>query len=485
MVLGLMSRRSFTARITATALLAGLGLGAGAAAADAASTLVIKGRGFGHGVGMSQYGAYGFALRGTPHPEILRHYYAGTTLSTLQAGSEVGVLMATGRSSVSVTQASRAGAVKLEPAKSYKAIGDGTGGVILKLAGKKVAKSAGPMRLSADGPVKLRGSSATGVTDGQYRGAIEVRPSPVGGLTVINAVGLEDYVRGVVAAESPSSWPADALRAQAVAARTYALTTDAGSPDDGYTQYADTRSQVYRGVAGETAPTDAAVLATTRQIVTFDGAPITTFFFSTSGGRTENVENAFLGAEPRPYLVSVKDPYDKVSPKHNWTVRLTLGQADRKLGSLVNGSLKRITVTKRGVSPRIISAQIVGSGGTTTISGATLRAKLGLDDTWATFSVVSTRATRTTRPRAVPSRGEPRGGIALSARRDATRLRGRITPSSVRSRLRIQVGEGDGRWRTILVVRPDAAGRYAATVPGPGVYRVRTHGLVGPNVRVR
>ncbi|MCW2998211.1 MAG: SpoIID/LytB protein [Solirubrobacterales bacterium] len=475
-------------RVAATALLAGLGLGLGTAtaAADAASTLVIKGRGFGHGVGMSQYGAYGYALRGTPYTEILQHYYTGTTLATLQAGSEVGVLMATGRTSVSVTQAARAGAVKLDPAKTYRAIGDGTGGVILEDSGKQIAKAAGPMRLGAgDGPVKLRGPSATGVTDGEYRGAIEVRPSPVGGLAVINAVGLEDYVRGVVAAESPSSWPADALRAQAVAARTYALTTDAGGADDGYTQYADTRSQVYRGVAAETAPTDAAVLATAGQVVTFGGTPITTFFFSTSGGRTENVENSFLGAEPRPYLVSVKDPYDKVSPKHNWTIRLTLRQAAKKLGSLVPGSLKRVTVVKRGVSPRIVSAKIVGSRGTTTISGPALRTKLGLYDTWATFSTVTTRTTRTAHPRAVPVRGEPRGGVALSARRDAARLRGRITPSSPRTRLRVQVGEGSGRWRTILVVHPDAAGRYAATVPGPGVYRVRTRDIVGPSVRVR
>ncbi|MCW3013621.1 MAG: SpoIID/LytB protein [Solirubrobacterales bacterium] len=468
--------------ITATALLVGLGLGAGTAGADAASTLVIKGRGFGHGVGMSQYGAYGYAMHGTPYTEILQHYYTGTTLSTLQTGSEVGVLMATGRTSVSVTQATRAGAVRLDPAKTYKAIGDGTGGVILKDGEEKLATAAGPMRLSAGAdPVRLRGSSATGVTDGLYRGAIEVRPSPVGGLSIINALGLEDYVRGVVAAESPSSWPGDALRAQAVAARTYALTTDAGSADDGYTQYADTRSQVYRGVAAETAPTDAAVLATSGQIVTYQGAPITTYFFSTSGGRTENVENSFLGAAARPYLVSVKDPYDKVSPKHTWTVRLTLTQAGKKLGSLVMGSLKRISVVKRGVSPRIVSANLVGSRGTTTISGPALRTKLGLMDTWATFSVVTTtQATRRAQPRTAPRAVEPRGSVALAA----TRLQGRVTGQRHAVWLLVQRGLGDGRWTTVAEVQTTRDGRYAATVPGPGVYRVRTGALVGPNVRV-
>ena len=93
----------------------------------------------------------------------------------------------------------------------------------------------------------------------------------------------------MVSRESPSSWPAEALKAQAVAARTYAITTSKAG--DGWDQYADTRSQVYGGVAAETASTNAAVAATRGQVVTYDGEPVVTFFFSTSGGRTENVEN--------------------------------------------------------------------------------------------------------------------------------------------------------------------------------------------------
>ena len=139
------------------------------------------------------------------------------------------------------------------------------------------------MRASGgDTPLKLLGQGPNGVRDGRFRGALEFRPSG-GRLLVINALDLDSYVRGVVAAESPASWPQEALRAQAVAARTYAITTNAGG-GQGFTQWADTRSQVYNGVSAETATTDAAVAGTARQVVTYLGEPITTYFFSTSGG---------------------------------------------------------------------------------------------------------------------------------------------------------------------------------------------------------
>ena len=128
-------------------------------------------------------------------------------------------------------------------------------------------------------------------------------------------MGLDDYLQGVVPAESPASWPAEALKAQAIAARTYAITT---AKSDGFDHYADTRSQVYKGVGIETAATNAAVAATRGQIVTYDGRPVVTYFFSTSGGRTEDVENTTLGTEPKPWLKSVEDEFDSVSPRHRW-----------------------------------------------------------------------------------------------------------------------------------------------------------------------
>ena len=119
-----------------------------------------------------------------------------------------------------------------------------------------------------------------------------------------------------------------------------------------------------------------------------------TYYFSTSGGRTENVENSFLGAEPAPYLRSVADPYDTASPRHRWTVRMTLGQASARLGGLVKGYLRQIRVLTRGRSPRVVRAQVVGTRGRTSVTGPQLRAKLGLYDTWARFTVITASATR-------------------------------------------------------------------------------------------
>ena len=103
----------------------------------------------------------------------------------------------------------------------------------------------------------------------------------------VHKLPLERYVRGVVSAEMPSEWPLAALEAQAIASRTYALTAHAGDRSkigQQFDVYSDTRSQVYRGAAAETAQTNAAVAATAGQIVTYAGAPAITYFFADSGG---------------------------------------------------------------------------------------------------------------------------------------------------------------------------------------------------------
>ena len=195
---------------------------------------------------------------------------------------------------------------------------------------------------------------------------------------------LERYVRGVVSAEMPSGWPPAALQAQAVASRTYALTSHAGGSR--FDVYSDTRSQVYLGVAAETSPTNAAVASTAGQIVTYSGRPATTYFFASSGGMTENVENSFLGAQPEPWLKGVADPYDK-GPASSWKLAFSFTSAAARLRGLLRGSFRGIEVLRRGVSPRIVSASILGSGGATPVSGPELAARLGLNSTWAYFSV--------------------------------------------------------------------------------------------------
>jgi len=200
----------------------------------------------------------------------------------------------------------------------------------------------------------------------------------------VKTLPLESYVRGVISAEMPSEWPAAALEAQAVAVRTYALTAHAGGTK--FDVYSDTRSQVYRGPAAETASTNAAALATAGQIVTYDGQPAITYFFASSGGHTEAVQDAFAGAAAEPWLVGVADPYDQ-GPEHHWALDLSFAAAGRRLNGLVKGSFRGIEVLARGSSPRILSAYVLGSAGRTLTSGGELAERLDLDDTWAYFNV--------------------------------------------------------------------------------------------------
>ena len=208
----------------------------------------------------------------------------------------------------------------------------------------------------------------------------------------VRTMPLETYVRGVVGAEMPASWPLAALEAQAVASRTYALTDHAGGSR--FDVYADTRSQVYLGAKAHTAQTNAAVAATAGQVVTYAGQPAITYFFASSGGMTESVQNAFPGAAPEPWLRGVPDPYDQ-GPQHSWTESMSFATAAARLRGLVKGTFRGIEVLRRGYSPRVISAYVLGSAGHTQVSGPELEERLGLYDSWAYFSVRTTHGTET------------------------------------------------------------------------------------------
>jgi stage II sporulation protein D len=464
-----------------------------ASPAQGASRLVVSGAGFGHGVGMSQYGAMGYARQGADHAAILAHYYTGTQLAVLGGPSEVRVLLKTSTRIAFSGATSVAGVRALDPAQTYNAVRGLSGEVLLHSAGgRDLGTYSAPLTITGGpGGLQVHGRAQNDVTDGRYRGNLELRPAAVGGISAIDALDLESYVRGVVAGEMPASWPAEALRTQAVAARTYALaTTKAG---DGFDQYADTRSQVYDGISGERPTTDAAVAGTANQILIFAGKPIVTYYFSASGGRTENIENSFLGAEPEPYLVSVDDPFDTASPRHRWVERMSLRQAPRRLGSLVKGTLRQIRVLQRGQSPRVVRAQIVGSGGTTTVSGPQLRRKLGLFDTWARFTVITSNGTRgdASTPQVPSLPGSATGGtapraivrFAAVALPVAGTISGSIVPAVAGAPIAIERWEPGG-WVEQFDVRARASGRYYAVVRRSGLYRVRHAGVTGPPVRI-
>jgi stage II sporulation protein D len=344
------------------------------AGAAAKGRFVLEGHGYGHGVGLSQYGAYGYAKHGVGYKKILGHYYSGTKVGRTKS-KRIGVLLSTQPGGVSFSHARRACGRDVKPSKTYRAR-LARGGAKIRLEsgkGKKIASCG--RKLGAIGGAKIEISGL-----GHYRGALVVKAAGGGSVNVINRLALDDYLKGVVPHEVPASWPADALRAQAVAARGFALTS--GVDGDGYTLYADTRSQAYGGADSETKETNKAVKATRREVVTYRGEPAQTFYFSTSGGRTESSQYGFSGGSAVPYLKAVDDRYDGVSPYHSWKVTYSRSELAGRLGAWVKGRLQGIKVLKTGDSPRVVRARVVGSRGSTTVSGAEIQVRLGLRSTW-------------------------------------------------------------------------------------------------------
>ena len=349
------------------------------AALPGTPTFVISGRGWGHGVGMAQWGALGFAQEGATYDEILAHYYRGTTLGPAGV-SRVRVLLAQGRSQLSVSSAAEFTAR------------DGLGQVWHLPAG---AQTFGPgLRLRTTdsqqaqrvpGPVTfLPGSSPLRLGGRPYRGQFLVSVAG-GALRAVNSVSLEAYLYGVVPSEVPKDWLPEALKAQAVAARTYALAgLKTGSWFD---LYADTRSQVYLGIAHEAPSTTAAVRETAGEVVLYQGRVAKTYFFSSSGGRTASAPEIWPTSPPTPYLVSVPDPYDTLSPHHRWGPFVVTASRLRRT-MRARGKLTDLRLDT-GPSGRVETVTAVGEQGESTISGSDLRRTLSLRSTWFRIGVLS------------------------------------------------------------------------------------------------
>jgi stage II sporulation protein D len=384
-------------RIRLTALLLSLVLAPGA---QASVRWLVVGHGFGHGVGMSQYGAYGYARHGKGYRFILRHYYPGTAISRLAGPRIVRVLLAVSPGDVGFSGARSACGEGLAANRSYVAHRIARSVQLRSSGGRALANCGHELRAAGTGRISIEGDA--------YRGALEVVPTSEDSrsLNAINALPVDQYVKGVVPNESPPSWPAAELRAQAVAARSFALT--GGVDGNGFDLYDDTRSQVYEGISSETAATNEAAEATRGQVVTYGGRVADAYFSACSGGHTESVQNVFAG--PRvPYLVGVPDPYDGACPLHTWKLEFSGPQISSRLGSYLDGRLKQVVVTRRGVSPRIVEAKLVGTGGTTVVRGEQLEVALGGYSTWMDFRKLVNGK------RADPGGGAPtgpRGGVS-------------------------------------------------------------------------
>lgn len=423
-----------------------------AAASTTDTSFTIYGHGWGHGIGMSQWGAYGYAKHGWTYRQILAHYYTGISFGMFP-NDDVRVRLASGLDAVKVScpqayTATSGGASLALPAGST-AVTTFSGGVFHVDAGAARGDFNAPVTFTPGTGTVLRVLTPTDLGDtGPYRGDIRVLRS-AGALMMVNAVPLESYLRGVVPHEVPPSWPIEALKAQACAARAFVL--GSRKPDQPWDVYCDVRSQAYVGVGIEDPRTDAAVAATAGVVPTYGGKPILAVYFSCSGGRTENIEDGWPGSAPVPYLKGVSDPYDYYASLHDWgPLHRTAAQIAKPLG--VKGALRAVYMVKRGTSPRIVKAALIASGGVTFMDGNMLRMKLGLDSTWAEFTSMS-----------ISPAARDKVSVAPDA---ALTLTGRTYPALAASEtVRLYVND-DGRWRsrevTTTAGTEDLPGAYTA-----------------------
>ena len=421
--------------------------------ARAGTALIVTGHGWGHGVGMSQWGAYGYALHGWNYKRILSHYYPGTTMGRT-GEARVRVLLARGARTVTVGCAAPMRVT--DGRRLTRKLAAGTYGVGPKLA---LPVRRNGMGLSFGNLAVFDCARAALTFDGRaYHGTLLVR-SDGRHVSVVNSLALDTYLRGVVPSESPSHWPLAALEAQAVAARSYAVAEL--RPNAFYDLLPSTADQVYGGVAAEKPSSDKAVYATLGQVLTYDGQVARTYYSSSSGGRTEAVQDAWPGASPIPYLRSVSDPYDTYSPHHDWgPYELSGARLAERLGF---GSPVEWLRVRRNAAWRVDSVDFrLSSGRLATRSGARIARALHLLSTWFSVGQLQLSANR--------ARVQYGGSVTIAAR--APNVKGALLLQRI----------GAGAWRTIREVTGPAQLRVQARANI--AYRLVLPGTSGTTVSV-
>lgn len=361
--------------------------------------IVVKGHGYGHGHGMSQYGAQGAALDGLAYKEIVDFYYPGTAWGKVTG--KVRVLISADTSDDVVVSPTAGLAVRdlTDRSTHVLPVRDGVtrwrldvreGRTVVELYSDRWRRFTAPWARDLGGDAEFFANSPitlwTPSGSATYRGILRAAsPSPgSASRDTVNIVSMDQYVMGVVPYEMPASWHPEAVKAQAVAARTYA-TWSRNQNFRRHYQICDTTScQVYGGTGGEDRRSNAAVRATRRQILTYGGAPAFTQFSASSGGWTS--------AGSVPYLPAQEDPYDAWDGNsvHAWSVTVDASQLERSYPSI--GNLRRIWVTSRDGNGewqgRVTELVLDGSNGAATITGDSFRWTFGLRSSW--FSIEPT-----------------------------------------------------------------------------------------------
>ena len=438
------------------ALLAALAL---ASSAEARTLFVIKGRGWGHGVGMSQWGAQGKALRGVGYAKILRFYYRPAAVGD-GAKNKVRVLLVSGRSSVTISSSSSftVGTKRLDGGKAYS--------VVPARAGKVRVVGVGRF----DSPATAsHGRDLLRLKGDRYRGSFRLW-NRSGKIAVVNVVGMQGYLYSVVPREMPSSFELAALKAQAVAARSYATRVRRESWFD---LYADTHDQVYGGYeSGEPARAVAAVDRTNGKVMRYAGAVAQTFFSSSNGGYEAASIDTWGGAVD--YLQARRDPDDLTpgNPNRSWVVVRTPRQLRRELSLARRPSDARVSDRASGRARAITvrrgswSQTVTHSPTTSAFGSEYFRAALGVRSGRFWLGVQAIRA----------KRSNVRCG-------DPVRLR--VFAHDVGSVSAQQRPSSGGSWTTIPLWRIDATHWRTTRHPCSSMdYRVVSARANGPRIHV-
>jgi stage II sporulation protein D len=228
-------------------------------------------------------------------------------------------------------------------------------------------------------PIDASGIPLVFIGDRWYRGDLEIRLQD-GQIVAVNHVPLEDYLYGVVPAEMPSHWPLESLKAQAVAARTYAVANRGSYGSRGYDLKPTVASQVYKGAAAETSLSNAAVNATRGQVVTYNGKVIRAYFHASAGGYTESADAVW--GESLPYLRPVPD-FDQRSPRYTWQRSYSADEIKNGLSKIGQdvGDVIRIEPLQRAYSGRVTRVRVTGTQGIRELAGEQFRHAIGLFST--------------------------------------------------------------------------------------------------------
>ena len=335
-------------------------------ATTAATAVVISGHGWGHGIGLSQWGAQERARAGWSYARILSFYYPGTTLAPAPA-AQVRVLLAE---------------------RPRVQLGSGAPFTIRDAAGVVVSFAAGRYQLDADGRIGSRALALPAVASPGaaplelgatgYDGTLQLAQAG-GQVRVVNALDLEDYLVGVVSSECPGSWRADALRAQAVASRSYALANL--RPSEPFDLYPDDRSQNYHGLQRWFASAADAVASTRGQVLQYEGAVVNALFSAANGGLT-SVPDGIWSNGRAPYFAARPDAFDAKSPNTNWgPLRVSLA-ALREAFPQLPATVTDVSVV-RNAGQRVTGLTFTGAdGATVSIGGYAFQQRFGLRSTF-------------------------------------------------------------------------------------------------------